>query len=113
MASQGNLFSDFEAFFECHFLTREFRMRRISLFFLCVGVVTISCDDGGHPGYCLNDALWGEEACQCVTPDNDGYSRYSKGYLYPNLRDLHFCADKEKSYYKELGDSEGDVKYFV
>ena len=46
-------------------------MRRISLFFLCVGVVTMSCEDGGHPGYCRNDALFGEEACQCVTPDND------------------------------------------
>ena len=69
MASKGNLFSDFEAFFECHFLTSEFCMRRISLFFLCIGVVTMSCEDGDHPGSYLNDALFGEEACQCVTPD--------------------------------------------
>ena len=44
-------------------------MRRASLFFLCVGVVTMSCEDGDYPASYLNDALFGEEACQCVTPD--------------------------------------------
>ena len=105
MASQGNLFSDFEAFFECHFLTREFRMRRISLFFLCIGVVTMSCEDGGYVGNCVNNALLGEVGCQCVTPDN-AYSRLSKGYLDPELDDLHYCADSKQPYYQSLNDSE-------
>ena len=105
MASQGNSFSDFEAFFECHFLTREFRMRRISLFFLCIGVVTMSCEEGGYVGNCVNNALLGEVGCQCVTPDN-AYSRLSKGYLDPELDDLHYCADSKQPYYQSLNDSE-------
>ena len=80
-------------------------MRRVSLFFLCIGFVTISCDDGGHVGNCVNDSLLGEVGCQCVTPDKT-YSRISKGYQDPELDDLHFCADKTKPYYLPLNDAD-------
>ena len=80
-------------------------MRRISLFFLCIGVVTMSCEEGGYVGNCVNNALLGEVGCQCVTPDN-AYSRLSKGYLDPELDDLHYCADSKQPYYQSLNDSE-------
>ena len=68
-------------------------MRRVSLFLLCIGFVATSCSYDVITGDCANNAILGEDSCECVTPDNT-YSQYSTGYLKPDLDDLSLCDER-------------------
>ena len=68
-------------------------MRRVSLFLLCIGFVATSCSYDVITGDCVNNAMLGEDSCQCITPDNT-YSQFSTGYLKPDLDDLSLCDER-------------------